>query len=122
MTGLGFLAILLAAVGLLARARARPARALARASCALAVLAVALPVVANLAGWLFTEMGRQPWVVQGLLLTKNAVSPTVGAWSVGLTLAGFTALYGVLAAVEATLMIRAVKAGPDAAGTFRAQA
>ena len=63
-------------------------------------------------------MGRQPWVVQGLLLTKNAVSPTVGPWSVGLTLAGFTLLYGVLAAIEARLMVGAAKAGPGAdAGT-----
>ena len=63
-------------------------------------------------------MGRQPWVVQGLLLTKNAVSPTVGPWSVGLTLAGFTVLYGVLAFVEGLLMIRAAQAGPEPEGTY----
>ena len=63
-------------------------------------------------------MGRQPWVVQGLLLTKNAVSPTVGPWSVGLTLAGFTALYGVLAVVEGVLMIRAAQAGLEPEGTY----
>ena len=63
-------------------------------------------------------MGRQPWVVQGLLLTKNAVSPTVGPWSVGLTLVGFTALYGVLAFVEGLLMIRAAQAGPEPEGTY----
>jgi cytochrome d ubiquinol oxidase subunit I len=75
-------------------------------------------MAANLTGWIFTEIGRQPWVVQGLLLTSQAVSPTVSAWSVGLTLVGFTLLYGVLAAVEARLMVRAVKAGPDPEGTF----
>ena len=63
-------------------------------------------------------MGRQPWIVQGLLQTSDAVSPSVGPWSVGLTLAGFTLLYGLLAVVEATLMIRAAKAGPDPEGTF----
>ncbi len=53
--------------------------------------AIALPILANTTGWIFTEMGRQPWVVQGLLLTRNAVSPSVSAWQVGLTLVGFTA-------------------------------
>jgi cytochrome d ubiquinol oxidase subunit I len=117
MTGLGFLAVLIALAGLwLAR---RPGR-LERSGLfqRLAVLGIGLPVVANLSGWLFTELGRQPWVVQGLLLTKDAVSPSVGPWSVGLTLAGFTALYGLLALVEAGLMIRAAKTGPDPAGTY----
>ena len=119
MTGLGFLAILIAAAGLwLAR---KPGRLEASDRYQrVAVYAIALPFVSNLAGWLFTEVGRQPWVVQGLLLTKNAVSPSVGPWSVGLTLFGFTALYGVLAAIEARLMINAAKGGPDPAGTYAA--
>ena len=117
MTGLGFLAMLLAAVGLwLAR---KPGRLEGSPRyLRFMVWMIALPFLANLAGWIFTEMGRQPWIVQGLLLTKDAVSPSVGPWSVGLTLAGFTALYGVLAAVEAGLMIRAAKAGPDPEGTY----
>lgn len=117
MTGIGFLAVILAAVGLwLAR---RPGRLEGSDRyLRLAVWAIALPVLANLAGWVFTEIGRQPWIVQGLLLTRDAVSPTVGAWSVGLTLAGFTLLYGALAAVEAVLLIRAVKHGPDPEGAY----
>ncbi len=119
MAGLGFLAVLLAVAGLwLARVPGRlegSSRYLR-----LAVWAIALPVVANLAGWVFTELGRQPWVVQGLLLTRNAVSPSVGPWSVGLTLFGFAALYGVLAAVEGMLMVHAAKAGPEPAGTYAA--
>jgi cytochrome d ubiquinol oxidase subunit I len=82
----------------------------------IATWSVAIPLAANLAGWVFTEMGRQPWVVQGLLLTKNAVSPTVGAWSVGLSLGGFAVLYGILAVVEGFLMIRQAKAGPEGEG------
>jgi cytochrome d ubiquinol oxidase subunit I len=121
MSGLGFLALLIAAAGLwLARAPGRLERS--GRYLRVAVWAIALPLAANLAGWIFTEMGRQPWVVQGLLLTKNAVSPTVGPWSVGLTLAGFTALYGVLAAVEGLLMIRAAQAGPEPEGTYPAPA
>jgi cytochrome d ubiquinol oxidase subunit I len=117
MTGLGTLALLIAAIGLwLARVPGRIERS--KRYLRIAVWAIALPLAANLAGWLFTEMGRQPWVVQGLLLTKNAVSPTVGPWSVGLTLVGFTALYGVLAFVEGLLMIRAAQAGPEPEGTY----
>ncbi|HVS84743.1 MAG TPA: cytochrome ubiquinol oxidase subunit I [Gaiellaceae bacterium] len=117
MAGIGFVAILIGAFGLwLARLPGRLESS--PRFLRLAVWGIALPLVANLAGWIFTEIGRQPWIVQGLLLTKDAVSPTVGAWSVGLTLAGFTLLYGVLAVVEAALMIRAAKAGPDGAGTF----
>ncbi len=117
MTGLGFLACLLAAAGLwLAR---RPGRLEnAHRYLRLAVWMIALPFLANLAGWVFTEIGRQPWVVQGLLLTRNAVSPSVSAWSVGITLAGFTLLYGILAAVEGWLMFRAARSGPDPVGSF----
>jgi cytochrome bd ubiquinol oxidase subunit I len=117
MAGLGVLAVVFAAVGLwLARVPGRIERS--HGFLRLAVWSVAIPLTGNLAGWLFTEMGRQPWVVQGLLLTRNAVSPTVSAWWVGITLFGFTALYGVLALVEARLMIRAAQAGPDGAGAY----
>jgi len=117
MTGLGFLALLLAIIGLvLARKPGRLERS--RRYLRFMVWMTGLPLLANLAGWIFTEMGRQPWIVQGLLLTKQAVSPSVGAWSVGLTLAGFTLLYGLLAAIEAALMIRTAKAGPDPEGTY----
>ncbi|HSP70996.1 MAG TPA: cytochrome ubiquinol oxidase subunit I [Gaiellaceae bacterium] len=117
MTGIGFLACLLAAAGLwLARRAGRLENA--HRYLRLAVWAIALPFVANLAGWVFTEIGRQPWVVQGLLLTRNAVSPSVSAWSVGITLAGFTVLYGILAAVEGWLMFRAARGGPDPAGSL----
>ncbi len=47
----------------------------------------------NTAGWLLTESGRQPWIVQGLMLTKNAVSPSVGLASVIISLTVFVAAY-----------------------------
>ncbi|MFG2084744.1 MULTISPECIES: cytochrome ubiquinol oxidase subunit I [unclassified Spirillospora] len=72
-----------------------------------------LPFLANTAGWLLTEMGRQPWIVQGLLRTHDAISPKVGSGQVIGTLIGFTVLYGVLAVIEAWLIVRAVKAGPE---------
>jgi cytochrome d ubiquinol oxidase subunit I len=78
--------------------------------------AAALPFVANTAGWVFTEMGRQPWVVQGLLKTSDAVSPTVNATTVAISMAGFTLLYGVLAVIGFGLFARTAAAGPPDAG------
>jgi cytochrome d ubiquinol oxidase subunit I len=71
-----------------------------------------LPLLANSFGWIFTEMGRQPWTVFGVLRTRDSVSPNVGAGSVLTSLAVFTLLYGVLAVVELWLMARYAKAGP----------
>ncbi len=72
----------------------------------LAVWAVILPFVMNTAGWLLTESGRQPWIVQGIMLTKNAVSPSVGLASVIISLTVFVAAYVTLTIVDAVLMIR----------------
>jgi cytochrome d ubiquinol oxidase subunit I len=72
----------------------------------------ALPLLANTFGWIFTELGRQPWTVFGMLRTADSVSPEVGVGSVVISLAVFTVLYGVLAAVEGYLMVRFAKAGP----------
>jgi cytochrome d ubiquinol oxidase subunit I len=80
----------------------------------LAVPAVALPFVANAAGWIFTEMGRQPWVVFGLLKTTNAVSH-IGTGYVVTTLIGFTAVYSLLAVIDFGLMARFARQDPDSA-------
>ena len=79
----------------------------------LAVPAVALPFVANATGWIFTEMGRQPWVVYGLLKTSQAVSD-VGTGYVVTTLIGFTAIYSLLAIIDFGLMARYARRDPDA--------
>jgi len=73
---------------------------------------VALPFLANSMGWIFTEMGRQPWAVFGVLPTSASVSPTVPAGTVLTSLIVFTVLYGVLAVVDGVLMVRYAKAGP----------
>ncbi|MFT3863349.1 MAG: cytochrome ubiquinol oxidase subunit I [Solirubrobacterales bacterium] len=82
----------------------------------LAVPAVALPFLASAGGWLFTEMGRQPWVVFGLLKTDVANSPAVGPAQIWITLVGFTALYGVLALIAGRVFVKAVRKGPVEAG------
>jgi cytochrome d ubiquinol oxidase subunit I len=77
-----------------------------------ASLAVLFPLLGASAGWIFTEMGRQPWIVFGLMKTADGVSPTLTTFQVGLSLVVFTLLYGALAVVEVGLLIRAVKIGP----------
>ena len=104
MTGIGFVLAAFLAAGLFLMWRGR--LEVSRRYLRIAIWAISLPFLANAAGWIFTEMGRQPWIVQGLLKTSDAVSPSVSAWEVGLTLAGFTALYGVLAAIDGFLMFR----------------
>ena len=81
----------------------------------IAVLTLGFPLVANSFGWIFTEMGRQPWVVFGQMRTADAVSPAVSQAEVATSLAVFTVLYGVLAVIEVRLLATQVKAGPDTA-------
>ena len=74
-----------------------------------------LPLAANSFGWIFTELGRQPWVVFGLMPTSAGVSPGTTTAEVLTTLIGFTALYGVLAVIEVRLLVLYVRKGlPDA--------
>lgn len=76
-------------------------------------LAIALPYIANTAGWILTEMGRQPWIVFGVLKTEDAISPNVPAGMVLASLIGFTLLYGVLMAVDVYLLAKYAKADTE---------
>ena len=117
MIGLGMVSFAVALVGLwLSRGRRVPrSRTWTWAAVAVSVL----PFLANSFGWIFTEMGRQPWVVvpnpTGLdavrLLTRDGVSPSVGAYAVVISLVSFTLVYGLLAVVELRLLLRYAKAG-----------
>jgi cytochrome bd-type quinol oxidase subunit 1 len=71
-----------------------------------ATWAAVLPFGMNTAGWFLTESGRQPWLVQGILLTKNGISPTVSVTWLWISLIGFIALYGTLGTVDLVLMMR----------------
>jgi len=70
-----------------------------------------LPVFANSFGWIFTETGRQPWLVFGLMTTATGVSPNVSAAEVWTSLITLTLLYAALAVVEMKLLLRAIAAG-----------
>jgi cytochrome d ubiquinol oxidase subunit I len=67
---------------------------------------VVTPFLINTAGWLLTESGRQPWIVQGLMTTTNGVSPSVSSTAIWISLSIFILLYGILAVVEGILMFR----------------
>ncbi|MGP4000002.1 cytochrome ubiquinol oxidase subunit I [Streptomyces sp. 8N706] len=78
----------------------------------IALLTLAFPLVANSWGWIFTEMGRQPWAVYGVLRTADAVSPGTSQGEVLTSMTVFTLLYAFLAVVEVRLLVKYVKAGP----------
>jgi cytochrome bd ubiquinol oxidase subunit I len=99
--GLGFLVALWGA-WLLWRKKLTTAKWFLR----LAVWVVILPFVMNTAGWMLTENGRQPWIVQGLMRTRNGLSPSVSTTTVAISLGVFVLLYGALAVVEGVLMVR----------------
>ena len=69
------------------------------------------PLFGNSVGWIFTEMGRQPWIVAGILPTASAVSPGVTTLEVVLSMVLYTVIYGALAVVELGLMAKYAKAG-----------
>jgi cytochrome d ubiquinol oxidase subunit I len=73
---------------------------------------VPLPMIAIEAGWFATEMGRQPWIVQGLLKTKDAASSVVSAAHIVTTLAIFVVIYALLFYVWFRKMRKTVIAGP----------
>jgi cytochrome d ubiquinol oxidase subunit I len=73
-----------------------------------------LPLAANSFGWIFTEMGRQPWIVFGEMLTRDGVSRSVSLTEVLTSFTAFTLIYAALAVVEVKLLLRYAKAGvPD---------
>lgn len=76
---------------------------------------IALPYIANSSGWILTEMGRQPWIVQGLLKVEDAVSPNLTVTDLLISLIGYTVVYSALAAAMIYLMKKYAIAGPDAA-------
>ncbi|CAB4872759.1 MAG: cytochrome ubiquinol oxidase subunit I [Actinobacteria bacterium] len=69
------------------------------------------PLLGISAGWIFTEMGRQPWIVFGAQKTADAVSPLVTPLEVWISLIGFTLVYAALAVVELKLILKYIKAG-----------
>jgi cytochrome d ubiquinol oxidase subunit I len=111
MIGLGVVAMAVAVVGLWLTRKGRID--LKKWQWNTAIWMVPLPLLAISIGWLFTEMGRQPWIVFKLMKTADGVSPGVAASDVLISLIVFTLLYGVLAVVEFKILLKAIKQGPS---------
>lgn len=112
MIGLGMAAALVAVVGLwITRKKAKnpPAPWMWK----IAIWSFPLALFANIMGWVFTEMGRQPWIVFSLMTTQDGVSPGVSGVEVLISLIAFTAIYAALAVVEIRLIVKAAQKGPD---------
>jgi cytochrome d ubiquinol oxidase subunit I len=111
MVGLGtiFIGIFTIATILLWR------RALYRSRAMLWIILLALPFpfIANTAGWITAEVGRQPWLVYGLLRTANGASPVVSAGNAWFTLIGFMGVYTVLGILFLFLVYREIERGPE---------
>jgi cytochrome d ubiquinol oxidase subunit I len=110
MVGAGLVLLVVSIVGLWLTRRGRMPTS--KWVWRLAMLSIVGPYVGNASGWVFTELGRQPWTVVGLFKTADSVSPNVSAGEVLTSLIVFTALYGVLAVVETRLFVKFAKAGP----------
>ena len=118
MVGAGMVMILLALVGLVSSLRGRIAdtdRRTNRLWLGVLPWAIALPFIANTTGWILTEMGRQPWVVFGLMRTADGVSGSVGTGYVLTSLIGFTLVYGILLVITIGLILRSIRKGPPEA-------
>jgi cytochrome d ubiquinol oxidase subunit I len=113
MAYLGTLVFLVAALGALLLWRGRLERT--RWYLWAAVATIPLPFLAALAGWVLTEMGRQPWIVQGLLQTSEANSPNVSEAMLVGSLTVIVLLYAALLVVDVWLMRRYARYDPEPA-------
>lgn len=112
MMGVGFAAMAAAAAVLWATRRDLVPQA--RWWRWLILLTPLLPILGNSFGWIFTEVGRQPWLVFGLMATSTGVSPAVAAGEVVTSMVVYTLLYGILAVVEVKLFLTYMRAGAPA--------
>ncbi len=113
MVGSGMLMFLLGLIGLWFTFRVHFREGKGRWLLRAAVPAILLPYLANSTGWILTEVGRQPWIVQGLLTVDQAVSPNVSVEMLAISLIGFTVVYGALMVADIYLMQRFARRDDD---------
>jgi cytochrome bd ubiquinol oxidase subunit I len=107
MVGLGFLFVLLTVVGWFKRRKLEDSPGYLK----IMLYAIPLPYIALQAGWIVTEVGRQPWIVYGLMRTKDAVSP-IATSQVAISLAAFLLVYSALGAIAFYLIGKQARLGP----------
>jgi cytochrome d ubiquinol oxidase subunit I len=115
MVGFGFVILIASAWALWRTRRGGKPFEFGRWTLWVLVACIATPFLANTFGWLFTEMGRQPWIVYGLMKTGLAGSPSVSVTDVAVTLGGFVFLYTALGVTDVLLMYVVARRGlgPD---------
>ena len=113
MVGLGtfFIAITVVAAGKLWRGTLYTSRPMLW----VLMLSLPFPYIANTAGWMTAEVGRQPWLIYGLMRTPHGVSPQISSGNAWFTLLGFMGLYTVLSILFLFLVYREIERGPEAA-------
>jgi cytochrome d ubiquinol oxidase subunit I len=111
MVGAGTLMVLLAGIGLYLVLTGKTGRY--PKFLTLLLWAIPLPYLANSSGWLLAEVGRQPWIVYGLMKTADGVSQVVSPGTVLFSLLTFTLIYGVLMAVDIYLLAKYARKGVD---------
>jgi cytochrome d ubiquinol oxidase subunit I len=114
MVGLGTIFIALMGLASLLLPGGRLART--RPMLWVLMLAFPFPYIATTAGWMSAELGRQPWIVYGLLRTRDGASPTVHAGTALFTLIGFAGIYFVLGLLFLFLVGREIAHGPTPSG------
>ena len=110
MAGFGGLMALLSALGLFFSYR----KTIEQKTWLLIALFISIvsPFIANTAGWIMTEIGRQPWTVFGLYTTAQSVSPNVSAGQILFSTISFSAAYLILGIIMVSMVIKVVKKGP----------
>jgi cytochrome d ubiquinol oxidase subunit I len=111
MVGLGtiFIAVMLLAAWMLWRKRLFESRPVLW----VLMLSLPFPYIANTAGWITAEVGRQPWLIYGLMRTQEGVSPQVSSGNAWFTLIGFLGMYTVLSILFLFLVYRVIERGPE---------
>ncbi|MCL2725446.1 MAG: cytochrome ubiquinol oxidase subunit I [Polyangiaceae bacterium] len=112
MAGLGTLLFAIAALSAVLLRKDRLLRT--RPVLWVLMLAFPFPYIANIAGWMTAELGRQPWLVYGLFRTVHGESPRVSAGSVAFTTLGYLGLYAAVSIAFLFLVGRAIAQGPAA--------
>jgi cytochrome d ubiquinol oxidase subunit I len=113
MVGLGtiFVAVMAVAAWLLRGGRLYRSRAMLW----MLMMLLPFPYIANTAGWVTAELGRQPWIIHGLMRTMEGNSPSVSAGTALFTLIGFMGMYTALSILFLFLMARQIEHGPEGA-------
>lgn len=117
MVGSGGLMFLLGLAGLFFAFRGRLGDGKRKWFLRLLIPALLLPYLANSTGWILTELGRQPWIVQGLMTIDQAVSPNVTVEMLLISLIGFSVLYGLLIIADIYLLQKYARLQIDGSDT-----